>query len=68
LDFLPSIFLPSRSWQKDGGKKMAEREESGLDGGEGNSFFMVTLSQAIASKFVCASIRRAEIPAAQLLT
>ena len=28
---------------------MAEREESGLDGGEGNLFFMVTLSQAIAS-------------------
>ena len=39
-----------------GGKKMREREESGLDGGEEMLFFMVRLSQAIASKFVCASI------------
>ena len=44
-----------------GGKRMRDREESWLDGGEGNLFFMVTLSQAIASTFVCASIRRAEI-------
>ena len=40
-----------------GGKKMGEREESGLDGGEGKWFFMVTLGQANASKFACASKR-----------